>query len=105
MRGSLPLGEDPLTNAMNKMTALREEEDERIAGFFEAIRDLVLAGPSTTTLTKSITEKKAPTLKGLAGTWKNSDGLECVVAGNQCTFNGRITSKIVVQDNVPILNG
>lgn len=96
IRGPMPLGEDPVTYAVAKIAAAEPEKvDERIERFFEALRDLVFAGGGSS---------KAPSLKALAGTWRNSDGLLCIVADDKCTFNSKITSTITVENGALVLN-
>lgn len=101
LKGRLPLGEDPVTHAVRKMATVPETADDRIARFFEAIRDLVFVNG----ITPVASIKNLPSLRGLAGTWKNTDGLLCTVSDCRCTFNSKITSTITAENGLLVLNG
>jgi len=105
MRGPLPLGEDTLVAALEKLSEQTgSSQDPRLASFFEAIRDLIFF--SSTPVRRNISKGPVKvTIEALTGRWKSSDGQLHVVTGKTCTFPGNDTKSLSTENGAIVMNG
>jgi len=104
LQSPLPLGEDPLIAALQRLRQRRPDggRDPRVARFYEALVDLIFfAGDRKPTLRL----KARPSVQLLEGSWRSSDGSSAVVRGGVCRLNGGAPEQLRLEQGSVVLQG